>query len=609
MKKKSIKKQAGQAAVPKTKRQPHFWKLEKPVLLALLFIIALTLIAYFPSLKNDFTNWDDQVYVTENPWLGDFSKEGFKILITQPFAANYHPLTMLSLALNYQTSGLNAFGYHFTNLIFHLFNTVLVFFFIYLLANRNWKVAAFTSIFFAIHPMHVESVAWVAERKDVLFTFFFLLSLITYLRFIEARKAVFLIASFLFFALSILSKPAAVILPVALFLIDYFRLCKFSVKSFLEKIPFFLLAFVWGYLTMTAQDTAGALGEGEVFSFGHRVLFASHGFIMYIAKLFVPFRLSAFYPYPFMSSIPVFTKISPLFVIGLIAGTWAFRKNRAFVFGFAFYTISVVLVLQLISFGNAIMADRYTYIAYIGLLFPLGFGLDNLVKKRNPIFGKAMFAGVMLVAVFFSHQTFERCKIWQNGETLWTDVIKKFPDRKIGHYNRAHYFHKIDMQEKAIKDYSSALIIKPDYYEALHNRGRLYSLKGKYEAALTDFTKAIAANPDDHRALMNRGNTYLDMKKLDLALADYQLATELFPEHPAAFYGKGNANFKLNKYRQAIVDYTKALALKPQNAEYLHNRSVSYGHLGDKKNALADELRAIEFGQKTDETYMKWLRE
>ena len=243
-------------------RKPVFLKIETPTnafsmskIIWMGAILLLTLIAFYPSINCSFINWDDQFYVTDSKLIQSLSFENIKkIFSTESVVAlNYHPLTILSLAIDYHLGNLDPRQYHFTNLFIHILNTLLVFFFAYKLSDRKLIVGIFVSIFFGIHPMHVESVAWIAERKDVLYTFFFITGLLTYLSYSETKKKKFLVLTFIFFFLSVLSKAMAVVFPFVILLIDYYKARKVSLEVFVEKIPFFLISLIFGIFALRIQ--------------------------------------------------------------------------------------------------------------------------------------------------------------------------------------------------------------------------------------------------------------------------------------------------------------------------------------------------------------------
>src|SRR6187455_2474036 len=264
-------------------------------------ILLVTGICFFPMLKNQLTNWDDEYYVVQNAllrgpdWVGIFSK---------PVVSNYHPITIATLAANYSMTGLDASSYLILNLLLHLINTGLVFYFIWLISGRKILVAAFSAVVFGIHPMHVESVAWVSERKDLLYTLFFLLSLIQYWYFLTKKKNKNLIYCFLFFALSILSKPAAIILPFVLLSLDYWYGRKFNQRVWLEKIPFLIVSVVFAVLTFNIQSKT-AIASLDFYPLWTRFFFATYSAMMYIVRFFVPYPLSAFHSFPLTTRMPL----------------------------------------------------------------------------------------------------------------------------------------------------------------------------------------------------------------------------------------------------------------------------------------------------------------
>ena len=353
------------------------WQQPK-IMLLLLGILLLTFIVFWPSLQNGFTNWDDTYYVTQNTLIKSLSFEHLKDIFTTSERSLYHPFTMLSFALNYQIAELNPFTYHFTNLLFHLINTFLVFYFIYLISEKQIGTALITAVLFGIHPMHVESVAWVSERKDVLFTCFFLAAASTYWHYISSGKSKTYVFALLLFLASLLSKATAVTLPLVLLLLDYYKGRKLNMQLIIEKIPFFILSIIFGLLTIKYQSQ-GAIGDLDDFSALERIMFASYGFVMYALKFLLPFNLSAFYPYPATENMPILFKIAPLLAVIMLAlAAFSLKKTKVIAFGLTFYAFTVFLTLQFISVGGAVMADRYTYVPYIGLSFIIAYYLNKV---------------------------------------------------------------------------------------------------------------------------------------------------------------------------------------------------------------------------------------
>ncbi|MGB0932103.1 MAG: hypothetical protein ACPGVB_15070, partial [Chitinophagales bacterium] len=283
-----------------------------------------TFITYIPALDNEFLNWDDPIYVTQNSLvLGDWSVEKLKGIFVEPVGGNYHPITVLSLALDHTIFGRSAFAFHTINILLHVINVVLLFLFIFLFTRGKPIVAFIVAILFGLHPMHVESVAWISERKDVLYVLFFLAGLITYLQYLFSKKSGYYFATLIFFVLSVFSKPAAVVFPIVLILIDMYLYKHWRPKMLVNKIVFLIISIVVGLLTIQAQDQANAFTD--IGTLSNRFFFACYGFNTYLAKLFVPIRLSALYPYPLemhlKQTLPFIFLISPVISFLIVALT------------------------------------------------------------------------------------------------------------------------------------------------------------------------------------------------------------------------------------------------------------------------------------------------
>ena len=616
-----------------------------------ILILAVTFVVYLPCLDNGFTNWDDNLYVTENPLLAN---PGFWTVLTKPAAANWHPLTMWSLSLNYRFAGLDPAPYHWLNLLLHVANTALVFVFVWRLSGKRFWTAAATSLFFGIHPMHVESVAWVAERKDVLYAFFMLLGLIAYVSHVERPHPLRLAAALGAFVLSAMSKPAAVVFPLALVAIDLFRGRALARHVWLEKIPFFLVSLGVGLLTIQAQQGAGTITH--VWNPFQKLLFGVYGLAMYVAKLFVPIGLSAIYPYPSPVTGPG-PQFYVVFVITLLLAPVVVllaRRERAVVFGLAFYLINIVLVLvlQFFSLGGATMADRYTYVSYIGLLFALAWWLDEQADRRAfgiPI--KPAVAAIFLLLLPFSLvQTWKRCDVWQNAETLWNDTIAKYPGQIADAYiNRGYYYHHnagrlqdalddlnralalssrsatiwhdrgdvlaaLGQDDSAIVNYDRALAIQPTWAGAVNNRGAVKLRRGEFANSVVDFNRAIELDPNLRDAFTNRASAYVSLGEYERSIADSRRAITLNPRNAANYLQFGSIAFceqKLGRHRDAVADFDEAIRNVPESESrrgaYHLYRSISLKALGDRPRALADALEARRLGATYPDAYLRSL--
>ncbi|MGB3947050.1 MAG: tetratricopeptide repeat protein [Bacteroidia bacterium] len=595
-----------------SKQQPvyskHFW-----IVLAL--IVVITYIVYLPSLKNGFTNWDDNVYVAENNLIKSTSTHNivqifkFESIVSN----NYHPLTILSLAMDYAKNGYNPYTYHFTNLLFHLFNTALVFWFVFLLTNKRIVAAGFVAFFFALHPMHVESVAWIAERKDVLYVFFLMASLVAYYKYVQAtsvNKTILLYSiSFVLFYLSILSKAMAVVLPLLLLLVDYYIDRAFTKKLLFEKIPFFLLSVFYGMLASKVQQ--GAIADIDTFTWLQRLSFASYGLVNYLLKLILPINLSCFYPYPNLINghLPIVFYIVPfiaLLFIGFII--YSFKNNKTFAFGASFFIISLALVLQFISVGQVIMADRYSYLAYIGILFSIGVGFDSFLYNENNRFKlikKIAIPVVIVLGIVSIKLTSERINVWKNSDTLWSDAIKKYPSsesfRNRGSYlvNKVAYdkgAKKVSENEfdRALQDFTISIKMNPNNAKVYINRANIYGLKQRFDLALNDYSKAIELDKTDYQTFFNRGITYSLMKQFKNAASDYTTTLQMKPDFIDAKRNRAYVYADDGNFEQAIQELNQLIKLEPQYADYYFYRGYSYYKTGNLKLALVDNSDAIK---------------
>ena len=601
---------------------------------AIFFILLITLVAYLPAVKAEFVNWDDPDYTNKQTLAGFLSD--YSLLFTKSIQGNFHPLTMFSLTLNYSLSGMDPWSYHLFNLLFHLANCLLVYRLALLLSNKNSIIAFTSAILFAIHPMHVESVAWVSERKDVLYGLFFILGLISYTKYVTtgSRKQYWYTA--LFLVLSLLSKPAAVIFPVALFCIDLLKKRKLSLRLFIEKIPFFLLVIPIGILTVLSQQKAGATGTGA-FSMGERILFVCYNFMMYIVKSIVPLNLSAFHPFPPTNkSLPVEYYLSPLFVITMaILFFYSLKRNRIVAFGLLFFLVNSLLIMQFFLVGSAIYADRYTYIPYIGLFFIAGWLIDRYANTKL----SRAYAIIIPVTLVLSILTFRQAGIWQTSAKLWDNAIKVQPSSKAydnravlfrdeknyqkaieyytkaihinvidheGYTNRGNVYFDLKQYDSAFQDFQKALSIKPDYYTAMDNLGALYGLRGQFDSAIIYLTRALSIKPDYAPAYRNRGLAYAQSGRNEEAIKDFEESLKTQPDDPDIINFIGACYLALKKYDQALSNINKAIELKPDPHFYL-NRAYCYNAMQKTDAARSDALTAKQGGLEIDPGFAKLL--
>jgi protein O-mannosyl-transferase len=563
---------------------------------SIIAMLGITAIAFLPSLSNQFTNLDDPGYVLENELAKSLSGNNIKAIFSQFVLGNYHPITILSYAFNFSFSKLTPFGYILTNLIFHLINVYLV----YIVTKKLFKnnnIAFITAFIFGIHPMHVESVTWIAGRKDMLYTFFYLFGIYYYLKFTESTNSlksqvINYILILLFFVLSLFSKAVAVTLPVVFFLIDYMLKRKLSLRLILEKIPFIILSVIIGIVAINAQKTSGAIVDTPIFSFLQSIIIASYSAMFYIFRFIFPINLSVFYPYPetIPYSLPLIYYISfALIIVLLISIFLLIKKNRILVFGTMFFFITVALVLQFISVGSAVAADRYTYVPYIGLSIIVGYffnkvqngDVKSLLSYKNVI----KYIGIVVLLVF-SYITFNQTKVWANSGTLYTKTIKNYPNVPIAYNNRGNYYSLNEKYDSAFNDYCMAINTNKNYQNAYLNRANIYGIQGKYKESVDDYTIAISLNPKDFMAYFNRSLTYSKMGLNEDALKDCEKAGKLRPSSPEVMVNKADILLNLNRNNEAIECYNKYLTLNINKGITLYNIGKAYYNLGNYQKSI-----------------------
>lgn len=546
-----------------------------------LFIALASFITYFNSFYNELImNWDDAGYIANNLYIRDLSSTGLMAMLTKFYLHNYHPFTMISYAIEYSFAEANPFLYHVNNFLLHVINAALVFIFIKALTHKQNSIPFFVALIFALHPMHVESVAWISERKDLLYTLFFLLSLIFYLRYIDSQQKPwrFLVLSLVLFFSSLMSKSAAVTLAPVLFLLDFYRNRKWSIMLLVDKIPFFVLSFIFGILAIRSQQTA-IQDLTPMLSFIERILIAMFALFTYIYKLLLPVNLSAMYAYPIKMNdqLPMIYYIMPLIFAAIAFILWRLRKFKIVVFGFLFFLFNIGLVLQLVPVGGVILSERYTYVPYIGLILILVWPLTS--PKKNFV---SVYTTILLLhSITFGVLSFDRIKYWKNGDILFSDVIQKYPLLPYAYNNRGFLYwdyyalkvynenptQKDTYVQKAYRDFSTAIQLDPSYVEAYSNRAVLLYNTGRIEESLSDFNIVLALDSSNADALIGRANTLSTLKRFDESLEDYTAYLQLKPNDERALVWRGTALTNTGNFKLALDDLRKAAQINPSDHE------------------------------------------
>lgn len=603
-KKKIAKRKKQQARKYNTSYNTSFKSIET-VLLGITLLI--TFIAFSPTFNNNFIYWDDDIYVLENPNIYELDGKSVAKMFSEPMVSNYHPLTILSLAINYQISEFDPFSYQLVNILLHLIAVALVYYLVLLLTGHKY-IGLIAAAIFGLHPMHVESVTWISGRKDVLYAVFFLGAFIIYLKhYVKSKKISHYLLVLFLFLLSCLSKPSAIILPVLLLFTDWYtkrttneRLVRLGV----EKVPMFALSLLFGILTINAQTDFGAVGD--FYNFFQKLQFAAYGLLFYIYKLLIPVNLSGFYRYPAITngtipSIYLAYPVIALLVGAAVAYTWRYTKH--IVYGVGFYLINLLLVLQFVTVGSALVADRYTYIPYIGLSLIIGYGVQYFIidkQLKNEQLRNGLLGVFILWLGFLAFQTFNRTQVWENEEVFWTDVLDYNPKDWGALNSRGIYYRKAGKEDKALKDFNEAINIKSDFALALGNRGNIYFRRNDDEKALEDYNRAINADGATARIYANRGAAYMRVGQNEKAIADFNQSIAMDKQHANAYLNRG-IYFATNKQHQkAIDDFTTYLRLdKVNNTDGIYNyRGISYQALNQHQKALKDFDSALRINAK-----------
>jgi len=570
----------------------------------MIVLVIVTFIGYVGAFKNGFVEWDDQHYVTNNQLVLNPTGASFKQLLTQIVALNYHPITMISLALNVVLFGKGAGSFIVTNVLIHILNTLLVFSLVQRLTDKKIVVSFLTALLFGIHPMHVESVAWIAERKDVLYTFFFLASCISYLKYKSDNQNKWLIISILLFVLSCLSKAMAVPLPIVLLLIDYWQGREWlSPKNLIEKAPFFAIALLFGLISVNVQaggDFHGLLTKSQnlsalsttTFSGLERISYPSYGYLRYHIMAILPFGLSNLHPYPGVSeaSDPKHLLAIVFFVGSIAVMLWSYRKYKFVFFGWGFFLVTIALVLHFLSVGKAFMAERYSYLPYVGLFFMIFYGLNEWLKSNTTWLVGGAFG------VFCLFLTTQQVKVWKDNFSLWSNAYEQYPndgsilESMADEYGRRGEFGKVEeFAQKAVQTGTKSY----HTYEIMAN---IYAIKGDLNKSLEMYNKAIAIDSTIGNIYFNRGVTYSNARRYDEAIKDFTKSMTLESnEKPYRVRAaRGVAYIETKRFKEALEDYDFVIAnAEVPNANYYVDRSVIKFNMNDRKGAIEDLQAAL----------------
>ncbi|MFN0035573.1 MAG: hypothetical protein ACKVUS_10930 [Saprospiraceae bacterium] len=621
---------------PKTTRPDAIsgepWYVKNWFWLSLAVLLVAVLAAFGGAFDHEFVSWDDHVYVYENPQILNPTAASFKAFGSQVVSLNYHPLTMWSLWGNAAMFGAGAKSFVVTNVLLHWLNAGLLCWLVWLLTGRQFRsVALLTALLFAIHPLRAESVVWVSERKDVLYVFFFLAGCISYWRYLETQRSTKLWLALGLMLLACLSKGVAVVFPLVCLLLDYWHGRRLEAKVFLEKIPLFALSLLFGLIALDVQhggDFHGLLSlTGEktkalstVFGLDQKLLFAGYGYLMYFVKTFVPLDLCTFYPYPTEVQLRGGIYIGgAVFMLATIAlAVWSMRRTKILAFGFGWVFATVVLVLQFVSVGVVIMADRYFYLPSAGVFFMLTYAAEVYFLKNKPAAWRKIWWAILgAFALWCLWLSRAQTKTWQNSETLWQQVLRYYPAEDQALESLANWYGKVNrvpeaeqMLERAVQDGCT----RPNVFSALANCIAIKANAAKNpeaQQALRDrafslYAQSIALNPNNADTYFNRAFTALTIYP-ERAVADLDTAAMLAPQKALQFKQmRGTALNNLKRYAEAERTLTEVIETMEKSPQALkvetEKQRLSDAYLergvarfnGDNRSAgLADAQKAV----------------
>jgi protein O-mannosyl-transferase len=585
-------------------------------------LVAITVAVFGQAIRYDFVNFDDDLYVYNSPVIeAGLTIKGMLLAFTTSHARNWHPLTTISHMLDYQLWGSHAGGHHATNVVLHAIAVLLLFRVLQQMTGALWK-SALVAALFAIHPLHVESVAWVSERKDVLSALFFFLMLGAYVRYAYAPSIWRYLLVTVLFAAGLMSKPMLVTAPVILLLLDYWPLERIKTQKsevrdrdsevsaqwsvvrhlVLEKIPLLLISVGSCVITFVIQKHAA--GAIPPLPWLWRVENAIASYVLYVWQTLWPARLTVFYPHP-DNTLPVWEIILAL---GLLAGTTVaaivFQRRRPYIFtGWFWYVVMLVPVIGLVQVGEQGHADRYTYLPHIGLFMLAVWGVADVTASRRAT-SRIAVATAAVIILALTLAAFVQTRYWCNSETLWTHALAVTPDNDFANNNLAYLLVDRGELDDAISHFAAAAEIRSRKKDKHYNVGSAFvemnladalAKKGQSDEAMLHYEQAIRLEPNYPDAYYNRGNVLFAKGRIDEAITDWEKTLQLQPNDADAQTCLGNALLRQGSPNEAIAHYEIAVALGPRDP---HSRNNLGWILATSSDAgIRDGAKAVDFAQ------------
>ena len=587
----------------------RFIKKRKLELIVCMFLVATSLLAYMQVINFDFLNYDDGLYVVENPHIkGNLTLENIIWAFSTGYAANWHPLTWLSHMLDFGVYGLNPMGHHWTNLQIHIANSILLFLFLKYLTGVLWR-SALVAALFAIHPLHVESVAWVSERKDVLCAFFWILSMWAYTGYVRQPKKIRYVLLIILFIFGLMAKPMIVTLPFVLLLLDFWPLSRFQymlhkqqiptfkviVRLVREKIPLFILSAASSIITFFVQQHGGAVSSIEYLPLMARVSNAIVSYTVYIGKMIWPLHLAVLYP--LREWYPLQVMMSGLLLLVLSGLAILYRRRFPYLItGWFLYLGTLVPVIGLVQVGIQRMADRYTYVPLIGLFIIVAWGMADISAKwRYQKTVVAVFSSIILF--FYMVCTWFQVGYWQNGITLFKHTVEVTYNNSIAHCELGRALNQSGKPNEALGHYFKALQINPNSVEAHNNIGIILACQNKDKEAIIHFYEALRIDSGYAGAYYNLGKIFTNQGRIKEAILNYRKTLRFSPDMTEALYNLSwiLACYQDGKYRNGeeavklaeklcrITRYNQPLALDALAAAYAETGKFDAAALAAKK--------------------------
>src|SRR5665213_417069 len=588
---------------------------QKNFILICLVLALGTAALYWPVTRNGFVNFDDEEYITGNAHVtSGLTWTNVVWAFKSGEAANWHPLTWISHMVDCDLYGPNAGGHHLTNLLFHVANTLLLFLLLNQMTGAPWR-SAFVAAFFAWHPLHVESVAWASERKDVLSTFFELLALLAYVRYANVSKVqnpkskVFYVLALAMFACALMSKPMPVTMPFVMLLLDYWPLQQFKVQGsgfkvknlVLEKIPFFLLSAASCAVTYISQRTTAVVSlKGMPLHLRLENSLVSYG--RYLLKLFWPENLAVLYPLP--GHFPWWQLA--LAAVPVIAISWfAWRWRHRFAYqpvGWLWFLGTLVPVIGIVQVGSQALADRYTYFPSIGIFIAVAFGARDLASRFqiSKTIARISAASVLAACLVLMEK---QLSYWSDDESLFRHAVAATRDNEVAHLNLGVALERQGRDAEAVAEYREALRIYPKSSDTHNNLANLFDTMGETNAALAEYQEAIRLDPKSTASRNNLGTLYVKLGRLDDAMKQYAESEQLDPKDAHAYFLMGKVLLREDRDGEAIPQFQKAAQLAPDDfemlaymARVLASDQNARARSGNAAYALASKANALTGG-------------